>query len=235
VLEDRGTPTAQDEGSTQSGEVSFALSARTRLANVGVGFAGSCVEDWLSRAVARNPSDLRRHVQRIIHLCERRAPEVANALADLFMVLGTKGYPLRLRLLQRVAPLLSATSLDWFRDRLADGRAAHVGLPEDCVSLLGSGATGTTRLVERCDSPAAAAHSKASSDLLESISEYILQGQFAAACEMLENEIRAAPGDLALQRELARILAHRNDPEARLALIARLRAQDIELIAELQV
>jgi hypothetical protein len=215
-------------------EVAFALSAQTRLAGVGVGLPGLCVADWFSHAVTRNPSDLRRHVQRIVHLCERGAPEAVHALADMFLVLGARGYALRERMLRYASPLLSAACRDWFRERLADGRAAHVALPEGCVPLLGSGATGTTRLLGRVGDLTEAEDDKASSDFLENISELILQGQFDAACDLLVDGIRVAPDNLVLQRELAKILAYRNDPEAWRACVARLRAQGVELIAELQ-
>jgi len=224
----------QEGGCAQGCEVSFALSAQTRLAGVGVGLPGQCVADWFSHAVTRNPSDLRHHVQRIVYLCEQEAPEVAHALADMFLVLGASGYPLRQRMLRYASPLLSVACRDWFRDRLADGKAAHVGLPEGCVPLLGSGATGTTRLLDRVSDPAEDNGNEPSSDLLENVSELILQDRMDAARDLLEGGICAEPDNLVLQRELLKILAYRNDPEAQRACLARLRVQGVELMAEVQ-
>jgi len=211
MLKDRGTTAAQEEGCARDCEVSFALNAQTRLAGVGVGLSELCVADWFSHAVARNPANLRRHVQRIVYLCEQKAAGVANALADMFLVLGRSGYPLRQRMLRYASPLLSHACRDWFQERLADGRAAHVGLPEGCVPLLGSGATGVTRLLELGDDSEPSSSSEAASDLLESVSEHLLQGQLGAACDLLEDGIRAEPDNLALQHELAKIIAYRND------------------------
>jgi hypothetical protein len=217
-------------------EVAFALDGQTRLAGFGVGLSGERVDDWLAHAVTRKPADLRRHVQRITHLCEQGAAvALAGALADLFLVLGDKGLALRSRVLEQAAAVLSPAHLEWFRARLADGLAPHAAVPEGCVTLLGSGATGATQLVTRSAAALVAPvpADDGSDDLLELVSELILQGDLESACELLEAEIGVSPAEPALQRELAKLLGHLGDRHKRQACVARLQRLGVGLIPEL--
>lgn len=105
--------------------------------------------DYLEYRIVAVPGDLRAHVARIALLvrCARRE-RLVGALADLWIVLGTAGEALRLRLLQALAPLLdedAAAGLLWGCRgqclRPWDPRLA--GLP-GC--LLGLGVQGDTDL-----------------------------------------------------------------------------------------
>lgn len=97
--------------------------------------AAACSGDYamfLAHRVSSQPHDLEAHVRRIqYHLDTADSAALFGALADLFIALGSRGYPLRLRLLERAAPLLPAAELALLFEHVDSGLGADTALP-DC-------------------------------------------------------------------------------------------------------
>lgn len=95
--------------------------------------------DWLTHAVARTPGDLCAHVLRIYARQDLGDPiGLADALADLWIALGTSGRRLRERMLRAVAHDLPDGAVDCF---VEGGRLGNGDLPWDGCPVLAAGYT----------------------------------------------------------------------------------------------
>lgn len=99
----------------------FALAGHQRL-NLPEGIAPREAWHYLSHQVQRRPQDLAEHTRRIL-LCVHPALRycLPGALADLFQILGQRGYALREHLLGCAAVALSERGRRFFRCWLEEG------------------------------------------------------------------------------------------------------------------
>lgn len=79
--------------------------------------------DHLAYAIAREPHDLTNHTRRVLLALRQGDPEtVTGCLADLFIVLGSRGKGLREDLLQQAVPLINSDLAMRFRNWLVFDR-----------------------------------------------------------------------------------------------------------------
>lgn len=163
----------------------------------------------LAYSVARDPADVKSHVQRIFWLIDQdRAAQLGGALADLFIALGDKGRALRSRMLRVAAPHLSPVSNEFLQSRLGGELREADLLPEPDGSVLTSGYVGQATLttVEHQGQGFASA-------LIEARS-CIDYGQVDEARTILEDELLANPHDLDVEHELMTLYRHMRDADA---------------------
>lgn len=190
-------------------EPGFVLPTQRRLIGAGAGLPPPQVTDWLCHEVARRPRDLRRHVQRIHHQLDHDGPDgIAGALTDLFMVLGDSGLGLRRMLLTRALPRLDDVAVRWFATRLQRGLSPNEAVPAGFRTVLGCGATATTRLL-RSAPPAAAddarEHAEDIDGILDAVSDHVVEGRFDAAHRLVTDALARWPDDPALRNALDKL------------------------------
>jgi hypothetical protein len=120
------------------------------VSNPGFGLALSADDppDSLERRIRRRPTDLNAHVQRIrSYQTLNNAPGCYAALADLFIVLGPRGFNLRKRMMDQSAFLLTPYLRKFLDDHLDIGISARTPLPCVTSSILTEAISGTTELV----------------------------------------------------------------------------------------
>lgn len=185
------------------------LEAEKGLVPPALRLAPAAVSDWFAHRVARQPRDLRRHVQRLHHHIKNRdALACCAALADLFLVLGAHGEPLRRHMLEHARGLLPAAAEAWFRAHLEDGLPPHAPLPLPCPSVLWSGATGRTDLVASAAPVPARTPGASAEDTLEEANQLIFAGRLAEAHALLAAATAQAPADTELRQLLDKLSAH---------------------------
>lgn len=129
-------------------ELSFLIPS-TNSVNLDPGNWGEKTTDYLARRVARTPSDLRNHVQRInLHIKLQDKEGTYSALLDLFIAVGKNGKTLKTRMLGRSKALLNRSRYDAMKKKLIRGINATTVMPLAGHAVLGMGLTGTTRLTE---------------------------------------------------------------------------------------
>ena len=102
---------------------------------------------------ARTPENLLNHVQRVIHQIQLKNSEgIYGALLDLFIVLKSRGKPLRIRMLKSAKPLLKAEWFEQLNLTLDKGITELNTMPLSRFSILSKGCRGTQPLVEKIDS-----------------------------------------------------------------------------------
>ena len=147
------------------------------------------VSDFFAHQVARDPTDLRRHVQRInFFLTNNNGPAAYGAIVDLFITLGRKGTALRHRMLLIAFPVLSQEQRNALEGCLENGLSPLDQVPLSSESILGKGIRGTTRLVDRAATPA-----QSSRDLLEEARSRLEYGQVDEARRVLEKAVLLDP------------------------------------------
>ncbi len=156
---------------------------------------------YLAHAVARKPSDLRSHVQRInLYLQSRDAEGVYGALLDLFITLADKGCALRERMLKISQDLLGAERHQALLKHLYKGISSSDAVPPAQTSVFGKGYRGTDQLVVKLESEACPAQ-----DPREEASSYMEYGQIDEAQRVLEMAILDTPSRCELHYDLIEI------------------------------
>ena len=145
----------------------------------------------LEQRIARNPRGLLSHVRRVF------VAAVAGALADLFIVLGRHGQPLRRRALRMVAAYLTVEQRRFFDSHLEPGLDDDAQMPDISQSRLSKRVTGTTRIVSRSSEAVAD-----DDDPVRLARESIAKGHFDVAQAMLEGALESDPGNVAVSEEL---------------------------------
>ncbi len=98
------------------------------------------VSRFLAHEVARAPSNLNIHVQRILFAIKyRRVSDIYGAVLDLFIVLGDKGYALRGRMLSIARELLEEEYIRFLSNALRNQLKATDIFPGHAVSVLNRG------------------------------------------------------------------------------------------------
>jgi len=164
---------------------------------------------YYAHAIARNPNDLLRHVQRISLYAETADPAILGALLDLFLVLGDKGDLLRRRMLALARPILSSQDYHALHQQLEHGED-HLSflLLHASSSVLWPGVTGDTQLISKAEKAEAEAGAE---DPLEIASQQVDIGQIELAQETLESALLADPARLSLHLALLEIYRHARD------------------------
>ncbi|MCU7845205.1 MAG: hypothetical protein KZQ93_15355 [Candidatus Thiodiazotropha sp. (ex Monitilora ramsayi)] len=183
-----------------------------------------------ARAIARTPAALRLHVARIELYVVTTDTRVPGALLDLFLTLKEKGFPLRRRMLAISKSLLTPHDLNLFLTGLQKGEINLTADPPEAVSsILRSGITGDTRLVEKSVQVASNA-----TDPLTIAQEYLEYGQVELAQEILERSLLAAPNHEALHHALLEIYRHTRQLAPVNQMWGHLQGLDIPVKAEWQ-
>jgi hypothetical protein len=167
---------------------------------------GSATEakHFLAHAIARHPTDLKSHVQRIVLHAESHDPAILGAICDLFLVLGDKGQPLRRRMLSLARPLLSGIDYHALLRLLEEVDSDH-GFLDNLTTgaVLSHGITGVTRLIIKQTQ-----QRDVLEDPLENARQQLEYGQTELAQETLEHALKDNPGRLALHLALLEIYRH---------------------------
>ncbi len=159
----------------------------------------------LEQRVLRNPRDLLSHVRRVLvasDLGDVAATE--GALADLFIILGKRGRPLRTRLFEGVFGGLSTEHRAFFKSHLESGLAANEPMPELPRSRLSRHVAGTTRIVVRSE------HNDRADRSVDLARESIENGRYDMAQAVLEGALEMDPGDKEVCEELLLLYRQRN-------------------------
>ena len=174
--------------------------------------------DFLAHAIARQPADLRRHVQRIhLHLENRRPQALSAALLDLFIGLGGNGRPLRERLLNKSASVLDPADHAFLQQHLSTGLAANDALPDLAESMLSKGITGNAPAII-----SAAVGNQSERDYIAESQSYIEYGQLELAKSTLEEGILRQPDQLQLHQDLLEFYQYTDDRDAFRATLQQL-------------
>lgn len=182
---------------------------------------------YLARAIARDPTDLRRHVRRVsLWSASARADEAFGALIDLYIALGACGTALRERMVGAAATTLADDQRAFLTGRLAPGLAATDPHPPAPTSVLTRAVTGRLDTVVRLG----VADAGSAVDPLREARDFLAEGNLARAREILEDALRDDPGDTEIGRELVAIYRHSRD----LARLEAVRRELGERLAEPQ-
>ena len=155
----------------------------------------------LEQRISRNPRDLLSHVRRL-YLADALDDNdaVTGALADLFIVLGRQGQPLRRRLLNLVGAQLTTTQFAFFVAHLEPGLDENEAMPEMPQSRLSKRVAGTTCIVTRSD-----ARAPDSDDPVRLARDSIAGGHVDVAQAVLEGALESDPGNAAVCKALLRL------------------------------
>lgn len=174
---------------------------------------------FLAHAIARNPADLRSHVQRLhLHRVLDDRPRMLAALLDLFISLKDKGLPLRRRLLDQVRPLLDAADARYFHRRLEQGVCATDPMPQVPETLLSKGVIGCTEILH-----ASRQRGSDDRDYLAEARSFMEYGELALALQTLEEAIIRNPIQRALHTDLLEIYQYTEDRQKFREMVERLR------------
>jgi len=177
---------------------------------------------YLAHAVAREPSDLRSHVQRVnLYLQGKDAEGVYGALLDLFIALADKGCALRERMLRCSQDLLDAERHQALHRHLTEGISPTDAVPPAQTSVFGKGYTGTDQLVVKLDSEACPAR-----DPRKEAGSYMEYGQIDEAQQVLEKAVLSTPSRCELHYDLIEIYRCTHAKAAYLAMRQQISAVD---------
>jgi hypothetical protein len=160
----------------------------------------------LCHCVARDPSDLRSHVRRILlHLEDSQAIDLYAALVDLFIALGHRGFELRRRMLNMSRSLLKPHQHDVLSEALVTG-LDPISVPTVPGSVLSRGIVGSLDMVK----PIAEKTSEPRDPLIEA-REFLEYSQIEEAREVLERAVMSEPQRSDLHIELLEIYRSTRD------------------------
>lgn len=173
------------------------------------------VGGFLARAIARDPTNLRMHVQRVtLWTASHRREETFGALVDLFVALGERGNALRTRLLASAPADLDPGQRSFLEGRLATGLSAVDRHPPAPASILTRAVTGALDTVARIGDT----EPEPATDPLAEARDYLAEGNVERARELLESALRAQPERAEVADELLTIYRHSADAGALRAL-----------------
>jgi hypothetical protein len=181
--------------------------------------------DHLGHKVSRRPENLSAHLHRIIAAWNLKRGEVIySALLDLFIVLDKKGFALRQRMLNKVAPQLTSAQRTALRQGLLFGISSVDKLPLCYSSRLNKGLCGGTALVVQTN-----AQPESEFSILDEARDLIDSGLLDEARVILEQAVEQQPGDESLNRELLALYRYTKDGDALLAASERFAGLDLAL------
>lgn len=200
-----------------AGEPAFGLD-RARDLHVGERWPAPRAGAYLAHRIARDPSNLRAHVQRILLWIEAGHPgETYAALLDLFVALGPHGGALRERMLRAARAVLPHDGAQFLMKSRSGGLSGREPHPPAPGSMLSRGVTGALALVSRVHDTAGVAL-----DPIREADDYIAEGNVGAARTTLEEALAAEPTRPDLAGALLDIYRRTRDVVALRAMRARL-------------
>ncbi|MGZ8217077.1 type IV pilus assembly protein FimV [Methylomagnum sp.] len=160
--------------------------------------------EYFCHCIARNPRDLLSHVRRIVLARDHGADEeLFPALLDLFLVLGSKGFDLRKRMLEFAKSVLAIGHYKQLLDSLAGGPKGILVVPG---SLLHFGLEGGLTLIHDGDR-----QPNAPRDPLVEAREFLEYSQLEEARILLEAALLLTPQRVDLHEELLEIYRSTRD------------------------
>lgn len=201
-----GCPTPTIAVSESSAEPVFQSFASIKL-DIDSSELADRTANYLAYYVARSPRCLLAHVQRVdLHIRRNESKGVLGALLDLFVVLGTRGAPLRKRMLSLAKPTLNQDEFEFFTTHFEQGVSPTDVLPNAEYSVLTCSIRGTTELAKHTEDTRSQ-----DQDPLQEALEYLEFGQIDEAQRLLETAILEQPERTALHSELLEIYQHAAD------------------------
>ena len=165
-------------------EISFLLADEKKL-HLNKNYSTSQISDFLVKAIALTPNDLRLHTQRLYHQIELKDnAAIYGALVDLFISLGAKGLPIKKRMLNLAKPFLSQKEITFIRTH-AGLITPETPIPPSPHSILSLGYTGTHVLLKKTTDFVI----KNSTKALRTAVIYIRKGKLKPARNLLEKSI----------------------------------------------
>lgn len=206
-----------------SADVGFVLPGRKHLHHAGRGLDVEETSRWFAFRVARQPHELRCHVQRILHLHDKGTPnQLAGGLVDLYLVLGKRGYGLRRHMLERCSDRLDEVVAQWLQLKLQPGLDPHEAIPPDLGSVLSCGTSGNTcfsiaddRTGEASPDFAIGMDDSTIQDLLSQASDHILEGRTDSGRDLLSLGLKKWPSDPMLFTALRKLEHFLDEADAR--------------------
>lgn len=165
------------------------------------------LEQFQRYTISRDPNNLRNHVQLILGLVQRspcqREPLFA-ALADLFIVLGSKGFALRQRMLNTAKPYLEKEDVLFFQKHLKSDLTARIPLPIGINSILTEAYIGKDNHIRKLE------HISQQHKLseYEQALELIDAGELNAAITLLQNALYQEPNNEQIAEDLLNVARH---------------------------
>jgi hypothetical protein len=195
-----------DSRLAHNSEPVFQLFGSTKL-NIDTHGLQEKFKEYFDYSVARNPNDLRTHIQRInLHVRNEEADRAEGALLDLFIVLGSKGTALREHMLKTVTPLLNQESKEFFLVNFSCGISATDVMPDSAHSVLTKAVSGITELVQQVESL-----QSEELDPLQEARDCLEYGQIIEAQCILEAAILEHPDRVEIHHELLDIYRYTVD------------------------
>ncbi len=165
----------------------------------------------LAHRIQRKPADLTAHIQRlkIYHQCDDREGQY-GALLDLFIALGDKGKPLRLRMLRGISNRLTTSQLSLFKTGMVKEISSTAITPLARCSRLSGAVSGSVQiagvLTETAQVP--------QENLIDEARDLLNSGQIEAAQALLEKALLETPTQKTLSLELLMIYRHTHNRDA---------------------
>lgn len=155
--------------------------------------------DHLAHKIQRRPADLTAHIQRlkIYHRCDDREGQY-GALLDLFIALGEKGKPLRLRMLRGISRRLTENQLNLFKLGMKKSIFSTDVTPPTRYSRLSGAVSGSIQVVGLLTATTQAPEPS----LIDEARDLLNSGQIEVAQALLENALLEMPAQEALSLEL---------------------------------
>lgn len=158
---------------------------------------------YLERKISRNPRDLMSHTQRVfLFHREKDKPACHDALLDLYLALGDKGYELRKSVLLKVKNSLARSQREFFARYLKVGMSKRDTIGLATGALLSDGVEGGKRLI------ALKGISPTENDLKEVAYALLEQDKVEESCRVWEKILSEDPGSSAATMELLSIYQH---------------------------
>lgn len=177
---------------------------------VDAGDGGEAIGDYLAHAVARNPGDLRSHVQRVyLHLRGDDRQALSGALLDLYIGLGEKGRPLRARLLKECSAKIEDTLCEFLQAHIEQGIGRFEATPEIADAMLARGVSSGRVVIQASGSAA-----EVRRDYLAEAESHIECGQLDLARETLEEGIVIDPRQRRLHLNLLEVYRYTGNRSA---------------------
>ena len=198
------------------------------------GSSNKRVIDNLLFSVARAPTDLRAHVQRIaLHIRLQDESGLYGALIDLFIALGEKGVPIRKRMLAQAKSHLTVKHFLILNSVLERGIRDTDLLTDADSSVLSKGYIGRNNfIVEYAPQPAwqqscKPQESNSQIDPRQEANDCLIYGQVDEAKKILEKAVLEEPWREDLQSDLLEIYWATRDTKACQAMYKRLAGEFI--------
>jgi len=174
---------------------------------------------YLCHQVAKMPLDLTSHAQRIaLYRHQDDAENTYAALLDLFLVLGDKGQPLRQRLLQQTASVITAENYNFLSSTLPAALVITHNTPLSHLSVLSLERTREKEIIQKTDDKAS---QKKETPLLIA-RDLLNSGQISQALSILESALLTTPDNSDISNELLQIYRHTHDRSGCMQMLDKL-------------